>query len=141
MPKFSHKSKNNLATTHRLLQHVFNEVIKHVDCSVLEGYRDEEKQNEAYEKGNSQVKFPHSKHNTYPSMAVDVVPYPIDWNDKPRLTYFAGIVIGISRVVLIGTGYELISGIDWDNDTNIREHNFLDYPHFELRKVVSTNAN
>lgn len=138
MPKFSHKSKNNLSTTHKLIQYVFNEVIKHVDCSILEGYRGEQEQNEAYEKGNSQVKFPNSKHNSYPSMAVDAVPFPIDWNDKTRLTYFSGIVIGISRVVLVGTGYEMISGIDWDNDLNIREHSFLDYPHFELKKI---NAN
>jgi len=109
-------------------------VIKHVDCSILEGHRTEKDQNEAFKNGTSLVKYPNSKHNSYPSMAVDAVPYPIDWNDKTRLAYFSGIVIGISRVLLLGTGYTLISGIDWDNDNNIKEHKFLDFPHFELRK-------
>lgn len=135
MYKFSQKSKTNLATCHPLLQLVFNEVINHVDCTVLEGHRGEKEQNEAFNKGFSKVRFPNSKHNTYPSMAADVVPYPIDWKDTQRFILFIGIVLGISKMLLNGTNYELISGIDWDNDLNIKEHSFLDYPHFELRQI------
>lgn len=134
MYKFSQKSKTNLATCHPLLQLVFNEVINHVDCAVLEGHRGEKEQNEAFNKGFSKVRFPNSKHNTYPSMAADVVPFPIDWKDTQRFILFIGIVLGISKMLLNGTNYELISGIDWDNDLNIKEHSFLDYPHFELRQ-------
>lgn len=135
MYKFSQKSKTNLATCHPLLQLVFNEVINHVDCTVLEGHRGEKEQNEAFDKGFSKVRFPNSKHNTYPSMAADVVPFPIDWKDTQRFILFIGIVLGISKMLLNGTNYELISGIDWDNDLNIKEHSFLDYPHFELRQI------
>lgn len=135
MYKFSQKSKTNLATCHPLLQLIFNEVINHVDCTVLEGHRGEKEQNEAFNKGFSKVRFPNSKHNTYPSMAADVVPYPIDWKDTQRFILFIGIVLGISKMLLNGTNYELISGIDWDNDLNIKEHSFLDYPHFELRQI------
>ena len=71
-------------------------------------------------------------------MAADVVPYPIDWKDTSRLLLFAGIVIGISKSVLKDTGYELSAGIDWDNDLNVKEHSFMDYPHFELRKNKTT---
>lgn len=133
MFKFSKRSKDNLATAHKLLQLIFNEAINHVDLTVLEGYRGEEEQNKAYNEGFSQVKFPNSKHNKYPSEAVDAVPFPIDWKDKVRNAYFAGIVIGISRLMLKGSGFKLISGIDWDDDNNINEHKFLDFPHFELR--------
>lgn len=132
MYSYSKRSKENLATTHQLIQKIFNEAIRHYDISVLEGHRGEKEQNEAYEKGYSQVKFPYSKHNSNPSMAVDAVPFPIKWNDTKRMTHFAGIIIGISRVMLKGTGYKLISGIDWDGDGEILEHKFLDYPHFEL---------
>lgn len=135
MYKFSQKSKTNLATCHPLLQLIFNEVINHVDCTVLEGHRGEKEQNEAFNKGFSKVRFPNSRHNTYPSMAADVVPYPIDWKDTQRFILFIGIVLGISKMLLNGTNYELISGIDWDNDLNIKEHSFLDYPHFELRQI------
>lgn len=135
MYKFSQKSKTNLATCHPLLQLVFNEVINHVDCTVLEGHRGEKEQNEAFDKGFSKVRFPNSKHNTYPSMAADVVPFPIDWKDTQRFILFIGIVLGISKMLLNGTNYELVSGIDWDNDLNIKEHSFLDYPHFELRQI------
>ena len=75
MPKFGQTSKENLSTCHEDLQELFNEVIKHWDCSVVEGYRDEERQNKAYREGNSKVKYPNGKHNRIPSNAVDVVPY------------------------------------------------------------------
>lgn len=135
MYSFIKRSKDNLSSTHPLIQKVFNEVIKHYDCTIIIGYRGEKAQNIAYENGFSKVKFPNSKHNQIPSMAVDVVPYPIDWKDTTRLLLFAGIVIGISKAVLADTGYTLVSGIDWDNDLNVKEHSFLDYPHFELQKA------
>ena len=117
-----------------LIHMIIDKAIQYADITVLEGYRDEKAQNEAYDKGMSQVRFPNSKHNTYPSMAVDAVPYPIDWKDTERLAYFAGMIKGIANVMLLGTGYKLVSGIDWDDDLNINEHKFLDYPHFELIK-------
>ena len=41
MAKFGRTSKNRLATCDERLQKVFNEVIKYVDCSALEGHRPE----------------------------------------------------------------------------------------------------
>ena len=51
MAKFGKKSKMVLSTCEKDLQKVFNEVIKHVDCSVIEGHRSEKRQNELFEKG------------------------------------------------------------------------------------------
>ena len=76
---------------------IFNTAIRFTDITILEGYRNEEDQNKAFENGFSKLKFPNSKHNVYPSMAVDALPFPIDWKDTQRLTYFVGFIIGLSR--------------------------------------------
>ncbi len=128
MPKFSSKSKLRLATCHQDIQDVFNEVVKHFDCSVLEGHRSEEDQNTANEKGFSQVRWPDSTHNAVPSLGIDVVPDPIDWEDRERFTYFAGVVRGIAWSM----GINLRWGGDWDRDTQVNDNKFDDLPHFEL---------
>ena len=74
MPQFGKKSKEQLATCNGKLRKVFNEVIKTVDCSVLEGHRGEDRQNALYEEGKTKVKYPHGRHNEFLSRAADVVP-------------------------------------------------------------------
>jgi len=44
MPAFGERSRNNLKTCHEDLQKLFNEVIKHFDCSVICGHRGQEEQ-------------------------------------------------------------------------------------------------
>ena len=84
MPRFGKSSKKRLLTCDKRLQDVFNEVIKYVDCSVLEGHRGEERQNKLKEEGKSKVSYPKGRHNASPSRAVDVVPYPVDWKARER---------------------------------------------------------
>ncbi len=129
MPKFGSRSRSKLETCHEDLQKVFNEVIKHFDCSILEGTRPKEVQDEYYRTGKSKVKYPNSKHNSNPSRAVDVAPYPIDWNDKERFYFFAGYVKGVASQM----GIELRWGGDWDSDNELHDQTFMDLPHFELR--------
>ena len=43
MPRFSNRSKTRLESCHSDLQRLMNEVIKHVDITVLEGYRSTDK--------------------------------------------------------------------------------------------------
>lgn len=119
--KFSDKSQQRLSTCAQPLQDLFNEVIKYVDCTVLDGHRNEEAQNKAFNEGKSKARFPQSKHNFYPSRAVDVAPYPIDWGDKDRFTEFAGIVQGIAFTMNIK--------IKWGGHFT---GNFFDGPHFQL---------
>ena len=130
MPSFGKKSRDQLATCDNRLQMVFNEVVKSVDCSILEGYRNEKDQNEAFRKGNSKVKYPDGRHNSKPCCAVDVLPYPIDWKDYERMTLFAGYVIGTAEQM----GIKLVWGNDWDRDFQTKDTGFKDYPHFELHK-------
>ena len=55
MPKFSEQSKARLATCHPDLQRVFNEVIKHVDCTIIEGVRSINTQKEYVRTGKSKT--------------------------------------------------------------------------------------
>ena len=129
MPKFGKKSKERLATCDERLQKLFNEVINYVDCSVLEGHRSEERQNRLFEEYKTKVKFPSGRHNSKPSRAVDVTPYPVDWHDRERQTLFAGFVLGIAKSM----GIKLRWGGDWDMDFEVQDNKFDDFPHFEIR--------
>tara|TARA_R110002167_G_scaffold94892_2_gene253043 strand:+ start:9202 stop:9597 length:396 start_codon:yes stop_codon:yes gene_type:complete len=128
MAYFGRKSKKQLSTCDERLYDVFNEVIKHIDCSVLEGHRGEIRQNQLYEEGKTKVFFPNGRHNSSPSRAVDVVPYPIDWDDRERFTLFAGFVLGIAKSM----GITLRWGGDWDRDWTVMDNKFDDFPHFEV---------
>lgn len=129
MPKFGKRSRENLSTCNKDLQLIFKEVIRHVDCSVLEGHRSEDRQNALYKEGKTKVKYPRGRHNASPSNAVDVVPYPIDWEDRERMTLFAGFVLGIANQM----GINLRWGGDWDQDFEVQDNKFDDFPHFELK--------
>ena len=129
MPYFGKKSKERLNTCDSNLQKVFNEVIKHVDCSVLEGHREKERQNKLFEEGKTKVKYPNGRHNRQPSSAVDVTPYPVDWKERERQTLFAGFVIGVASQM----GINLRWGGDWDQDFQVVDNRFDDFPHFELK--------
>ena len=130
MPKFGKKSKGHLITCDKRLQAIFNEVIKTVDCSILEGHRSEDRQNALYEEGKTKVKYPHGRHNQFLSRAVDVVPYPIDWDDRERFHLFAGFVLGTAKQM----GINLRWGGDWNMNWEVDDNQFDDFPHFELRE-------
>ena len=132
MPRFGRKSKERLATCDERLQEVFNEVIQFVDCSVLEGHRSQERQDKLYDEGKTKVKYPRGRHNSSPSRAVDVTPYPVDWEDYERFTLFAGFFLGIAKIMYPDT--KIIWGNDWDGDFDTKDTNFRDYPHFEIRE-------
>jgi peptidoglycan L-alanyl-D-glutamate endopeptidase CwlK len=91
MPEFSSTSISRIRTLHPQLQRLTYEVIKIYDFSVLCGFRNKDNQKAAFESGNSLVKYPKSKHNQLPSLAVDVAPYPIDWDDINEFFFLAGL--------------------------------------------------
>lgn len=130
MPSFSRASLDRLSTCDLRLQRVFEEVIKHRDCSILEGHRLKEAQDRAFTTGKSKTPWPNSKHNASPSKAVDAMPwYPeaphIRWDMNDRKTShelreFAGFVLGVAA----GMGIKLRWGGHF--------RSFFDGPHFEL---------
>ena len=133
MPRFGKKSKQRLETCDKRLQEIFNEVIKTVDCSVLEGHRGKDRQNALYKEGKTKLTFPKGRHNSSPSNAVDVVPYPVDWGDRERFHLFAGCVLGIAKSM----GIKLRWGGDWNINWFVDDNKFDDFPHFEVLDATS----
>lgn len=128
MPTFSPSSEEKLNSCDPLLQSLFREVIKGYDCTIICGTRGEKEQNEAFENGYSKLKFPNSKHNHSPSLAVDVLPYPIDWNDTKKHYHFAGYVKAVANRLNIKIRW----GGDFNMDQNLSNDSFVDVPHYEL---------
>lgn len=134
MPKFGKRSFKNLSEAHPKLQRIMKEVIKYHDCSVIEGHRPKSEQDAVFHAGKSKVQWPNSKHNSQPSNAIDVVPYPVDWNDTRRFDLFAGHVLMAANML----GIKLRWGGDWDSDLDLKDQSFHDLPHFELDKSELT---
>lgn len=144
---FSKISKIRLAGCHFLLRFLFNWVIKHRDCKVIEGHRSKQGQNSAFAAGYSKLKWPKGKHNKSPSWAVDVGPYPLKWPRKitaeqrsiikeyARWYRFAGFVEGVAAVLGISVRW----GGDWDGDGELTDQTFDDLPHFELSAEQAVN--
>ncbi len=128
MPIFSRRSREALLTCDSRLIALFTSVINSFDCTVLEGHRGEDQQNELFRRGASGLEWPLSRHNKEPSQAADVCPYPIDWLDYRRHYLFAGIVLGHAQKM----GIVIRWGGDWNRDTQIKDNTFNDLVHFEL---------
>jgi hypothetical protein len=120
MPSFSQKSVLHLETCHPDLQKLFREVIKITDCSIICGHRSRPEQEQAFFQKHSRKQWPHSKHNKIPSLAVDAVPYPLDWSDIESFKKLGAIV----KQIAADMGLRLRWGGDFET--------FKDYPHYEL---------
>lgn len=127
MPKLSKVSLERLATCDPRLQELLRAAIVHVDFSVLEGHRDQVRQDYLYSIGQTKLKWPKGKHNATPSRAVDVAPYPLDWKDTKRFIRVLSVIQGIG----FGMGIPVRLGGDWDGDF-LFDENFYDWPHIEL---------
>lgn len=117
-----------LATCDHRLASVVRRVAALYPCRVLEGHRGEAAQNAAFAAGKSQLRFPNGKHNALPSLAVDVVPLPVDWNNREAFSYFAGHMM----MAAVMMGYKLRWGGNWREDFNLDANKFDDLPHYEL---------
>lgn len=128
---FSKRSQAKLETCVQPIQLLCHEMIKVVDFTVLCGFREKEKQNEALRLNRTTKRWPYSKHNRLPSPAIDLAPYPIKWEELDRFAYFAGWVMSKAKEMEIALKW----GGDWDGDFNIQEHRLIDMPHFEIIEV------
>lgn len=134
MLSFGTDSLQKLNTCHADLQTLFHEVIKYFPCKVIAGNRNKADQDKAFTEKKSKLQFPNSKHNSMPSMAADVMPFPVDWNDTNRMRYFAGYVMGIAALLKEQgkMAFSVRYGGDWDRDTQLKDNVFNDMVHFEL---------
>lgn len=135
MPSFSQESMKELSTCHIDLQVIFFNVVRTFDCKVIEGYRNEERQNIAFQDGKSKLKYPDGKHNNLPSMAVDVAPSPIPaWSKIVDFVFFGGYVLGIAQKLYDERKitHKIRYGGDFNENKIISDSSFLDAVHFEL---------
>lgn len=79
------------------------------DITVLCGYRGKEAQDESVANKTSETPWPRSKHNRVPSAAVDVAPYPVDWDDYRAFEALHAYIAGIAHAL----GIDLFD-ISWD---------------------------
>lgn len=132
MPRFSTASLSQLGTCDPRLQRLMMAAIELYDFTVLEGHRGQEAQDRAYAKGNSKVRWPRGQHNSLPSRAVDIAPYPIDWSNteaaRQRFCLLAGYVLCTAKQ----HGVTVRWGGDWDGDGDTRDERFRDLGHFEV---------
>ena len=114
MPRFGKRSKERLKGVNSKLINVLNELIKIMDVTIIEGLRTEARQNELVAQGKSKTKY--SKH--LEGKAVDLAPYPIDWDDRERFHYMGGMIRGIGKQMKVNIRW----GGDWDSDGEIKDN-------------------
>lgn len=131
MSKLSETSLARLATCHPDLIKLAQQVSQTYNITVTCGHRGEAEQEDAFNRGFSKLQFPQSKHNKYPSLAVDIVPFPIDWNDRQRFYHLAGFIQATAKMM----GIKIRWGGDFNRDNNFKNDSFVDLPHYELEQV------
>ena len=132
MPRFGKSSSKKLETCHADIQEIMKEVIKFLDITIIYGTRTEEQQNKLFAEGKSELLYPNSKHNSTPSMAIDIMLWNKDnprigWDDKQQMQFIAGYI----KAVADSKGIKIRLGADW-NDDLIFDENFYDGAHIEL---------
>ena len=114
----SKTSRQKLNTCHSDLIRLIEAVAETEKCAVICGFRGRYEQEKAYMAGKSKAKFGQSKHNLQPSLAVDVVPLPLDWNDIPAFERLGEKIITKAE--------ELNIKIKWGRDfTNLKDHGII----------------
>lgn len=118
--KLGTRSLQNLSGVHPDLVAVVKRAIQitEQDYAVIEGVRNIERQRELYRKGAS--KTLNSRHLT--GHAVDMVPWPVDWNDLERFK----VVSEAMKAAAEELNIPIVWGGDWKS--------FYDGPHFELNR-------
>jgi len=127
MASFGQSSLKRLdGVSHKLQDLAYRVVLEHHDCTILPlgGKRTQEEQLKLVATGKS--KTMNSKH--LEGLAIDLAPYPIDWNNTKRFYYFAGIVMAVAREMDLKIRW----GGDWDRDDDLDDQSFNDLVHFEL---------
>jgi len=133
--RFSRVSLERLAGCHWALQDLCHAVIHKHDCTIVYGKRTMAEQQRLVAEGLSKtMNSKHLEQEDGSAWAVDVAPYPIDWNNTKRFYYFAGMMLALAPIYL-PEGYTLRWGGDWDMDNDLDDQTFMDLVHFELRKT------
>ena len=120
--KLGTRSLQNLSGVHPDLVAVVKRAIEitEQDFTVIEGIRSINRQRELFKKGASTTM--NSRHIT--GHAVDMVPWPVDWNDLERFEIMSEAMKAAAEELEV----PIVWGGDWKS--------FYDAPHFELDRKV-----
>lgn len=105
--------------------------ISEVDFSVLEGVRTLERQRELYAQGRTapgKIVTWTMKSKHIEGKAVDLVPYPLDWNDLEKFNKIKDAMFQAARELDVNLRW----GADWNENGEYREKGEYDSPHFEI---------
>jgi peptidoglycan LD-endopeptidase CwlK len=128
MYKFGKRSRARLKGVDSRLVNVLNELIKVMDVTIIEGVRSAETQNKYFKDGKSKLDGVNKKSNHQLGKAVDLAPYPINWEESNRFYYMGGIVRGIAKQLNLKIRW----GGDWDSDGETKDQTFMDLVHIEI---------
>lgn len=153
MASFGTTSLKHLDSSDYRLRIICNDAIKILNFSVVSGHRTKEEQNALYPEF-TQVKWPDSKHNTNPSVAIDVAPFippygvitgspqniekimELSGKSKAEAEAFVlksyGRLVGVIQAVAAKHYIEVRFGMDWDGDEDLLDQTFHDLGHVEL---------
>ena len=133
----SSRSLSNLQGVHPQLVAVVQRAIQITmqDFSVLQSVRTQAEQNALYAQGRTKpgpvvtwtLRSKHIPGADGYSHAVDIVPYPVDWNTPARFDAVAKAMFAAADQL----GCVIRWGADWDRDGKPREKGETDSPHFE----------
>lgn len=126
--KLSRASAEKLNTVRMELRQVVLKAFETVpfDVTVIEGYRNKDRQDQLFAEGKTKVRV--SRHQS--GFAVDLCPYPVDWNDKARFITLAEHMFAAAKEL----GVTIRWGGNWSRD-NVHDKppsSFVDMPHFEI---------
>jgi len=135
--KMPARSEKNLRGVYPPLAHTCRVVNEYYPIIVLVGRRGREEQEEAFRTGKSKVRYPNSKHNANPSLAVDIVPNPIPhrWGKHWKDRVFFYEAAAIFRYEAARRNMVLRIGNDWDMDRDYKDNKFDDLGHIEVFSI------
>tara|TARA_R110001592_G_scaffold116081_4_gene317131 strand:- start:591 stop:995 length:405 start_codon:yes stop_codon:yes gene_type:complete len=132
MPKFGKRSKDRLKGVNSQLVDLLKAVVDDYDITVLEGVRSPERQAELFKKGASKLDGVTKKSNHQTGKAVDISPWPVDFEDTKSFYYLAGYMMAEAQKRKV----KLRWGGDWNMDQRFsgRDPNqtFDDLVHYEI---------
>jgi peptidoglycan L-alanyl-D-glutamate endopeptidase CwlK len=154
MNKLSTSSAKCLATCHPLLQECVMEVLENMDVAVTCGTRDKATQNKLFAEKKSKLQWPNSKHNSSPSVAVDLVIYHPQWKylfgDAAQLAevattkgrnpvmvsrWFYAYYARLDMLMVLAAkkrGITLRWGGKWSAEEDFIDNKFMDIFHWEI---------
>ena len=130
--KLSARSQERLDQVHPDLRAVCVEAFKNMpfDVTITEGMRTVEKQREYVAKGTSwTMNSKHLRQSDGYSHAIDIVPYPVDWNNLEHFVVMAAHMLAAADKL----GVRVVWGGTWAPTTDgWNKNKRFDGPHFEI---------